>query len=135
MPTPPSVGGVLSESRNSGPRSGLEAGQASVSFVAVLPLAPVACLVVAQAGVVGYSAWSAAGAARAGARAELVGEPVSAAARDALPTVLERRSSVAVDRGSGEVEVELSAPRLLPLLPRLGVSGSAALRIDGAGGG
>lgn len=126
---------MLSGSRQSAARSGSETGQASVAFVAVVPLALVACLLVAQAGVVGYSAWSAAGAARAGARAELVGEPVSPAAREALPGALARGSGVDVDRGTGAVEVEVSAPRLLPLLPRIGVSGSAALRIDGVGGG
>lgn len=110
-------------------------GQAAVSFVAVLPLLLAACVLVAQVAVVGYSAWSAASAARAGARAVLVGEPPEPAARAALPGALGGRASVAVDEPSGEVEVEVVAPRLLPLIPPVAVAGSAAMDISGGVGG
>ena len=112
-----------------------QSGQAAVSFVAVLPLLLAAAALLAQTTVVGYAAWSAAGAARAGARAELVGEPVAAAARAALPDSLSRRSQVRVDELGGEVEVEIDAPRLLPLIPRLGVDAAAAMPIGEAGDG
>lgn len=108
-----------------------------MAFVAVLPLALVTCVIVAQAAVAGYAAWSAAGAARAGARAELVGAPVAAAARGALPESLADRARIRRDGGGegGEVEVEISTPRLLPMIPKLAVSAAAALPVEEAAGG
>lgn len=102
-------------------------GQASVSFLATLPLLIAAAAVLAQVAVVGYSLWSAAGAARAGARAELVGAPVGPAARAALPGRLAVGSSVERGRGPEGVVVEVRPPRLLPWLPAPAVTGSARL--------
>ena len=102
-------------------------GQASVSFLATLPLLIAAAAVLAQVAVVGYSLWSAAGAARAGARAELVGAPVGPAARAALPGELAAGSSVEHGRGSEGVVVEVQSPRLLPWLPAPAVTGRARL--------
>lgn len=135
--SPPESHGRRARRPVGGPRgSGCgQSGQAAVSFVAVLPLLLAAAALLAQIAVVGYAAWSAAGAARAGARAELVGEPVAAAARAALPDSLSGRSRVSVDGLGGEVEVEIDAPRLLPLIPRLGVDASAAMPVERSSGG
>ena len=107
---------------NSGSR-----GQASVAFLATLPLLIAAAAVLAQVAVVGYSLWSAAGAARAGARAELVGAPVGPAARAALPGRLAAGSSVERGRGSDGILVEVRPPRLLPWLLAPAVTGRARL--------
>ena len=65
-------------------------GQAAVELVAVLPL--VVCLFagLAQLAVFGHTAWAAAGAAEAAARAEALGHDARAAARRRLPASLER---------------------------------------------
>src|SRR3954453_24189564 len=55
-------------------------GQASVELVAVVPVLLLVTLVVAQLAVAGYALWSAAAAARAGARAGYVGGDAEAAA-------------------------------------------------------
>jgi len=102
-------------------------GQASVSFLATLPLLIAAAALLAQVAVVGYSLWSAAGAARAGARAELIGAPIGPAARAALPGRLAARSSVERGSRSREVVVEVRPPSLLPWLPAPAVTGSARL--------
>ncbi len=107
-------------------------GQAAVAFLGTLPALLASALILAQAAVVGYTAWSAAGAARAAARAGLVGdsESVAQAARAALPAALADRGRVEVEiegRGGGAVRVVVRAPRLAPLLPTFEVSGSAAL--------
>lgn len=102
-------------------------GQATVAFIATLPALLVAALLLAQVAAVGYSLWSAAGAARAGARAALVGAPVEPAVRAALPPGLAARSTVDVALGDGRVDVEIRAPRLLPLLPALTVEGGSRL--------
>lgn len=102
-------------------------GQASVSFLATLPLLIAAAAVLAQVALVGYSLWSAAGAARAGARAELIGAPVGPAARAALPGRLAAGSSIERGRGSDGVAVEVRPPRLLPWLPAPAVTGRARL--------
>jgi len=102
-------------------------GQASVSFLATLPLLIAAAVLLAQVAIVGYSLWSAAGAARAGARAELIGAPVGPAARAALPGALAAGSEVERARGPNGVEVEVRPPRLLPWLPAPTVTGRARL--------
>jgi hypothetical protein len=102
-------------------------GQAAVAFLGTLPALLAATVILAQAAVIGYAAWSAAGAARAGARAALVGESVQPAVRAALPGVLAARSKVELAGDEGVVLVEVRAPRLLPLLPAVEVSGRSAL--------
>lgn len=86
-------------------------------------------LVVAHLVVAGYALWSAGAAARAGARAELVGGDPRAAARSALPQPL--RSSARVDT-AGPVEVAVEAPALLPGAPAVELR--AAARLDPGGG-
>jgi pilus assembly protein CpaE len=83
-------------------------GQAAVELVAVLPL--VACLLagVWQLAVAGHTAWTAAGAAEAAARAEALGHDARAAARRRLPASLERGLRVrAADEGGVVVTVRV----------------------------
>jgi pilus assembly protein CpaE len=89
-----------------------ESGQASVETVALVPLVLLAAAVAWQLVVTGHTLWLAAGAARAAARAELVGESPERAARSALPRSLERDLSVKRIDGGG-IRVELRLPLLL----------------------
>jgi hypothetical protein len=104
-----------------------EDGTASVELVAVAPFLLLAVLVAAQIGLAGQALWSAGIAARAGARAALVGRDAATAARRALPPSL--RDGVRVSDGGG-VSVRVVIPRLLPGMPRLRVGAEAALRSD-----
>jgi hypothetical protein len=86
----------------------LESGQASVEAVAIVPLVLLAAAVAWQLVLTGHTLWLAAGAARAAARAELVGDSPARAARSALPRSLERGMSVKrMDAGGVRVEVRL----------------------------
>jgi hypothetical protein len=89
-----------------------ESGQASVETVAMVPLVLLAAAVAWQLVLTGHTLWLAAGAARAAARAELVGESPARAARSALPRSLERELSVQRVEGGG-VRVELRLPLLI----------------------
>jgi len=84
-----------------------EGGQAAVEFVAVLPFVLLAALVAWQLVLVGHVAWSAAGAARSGARAALVGRDAARAARSALPKSLRAGTRVVGSAGGG---VRVSVP-------------------------
>ena len=104
-----------------------ERGQAAVEFVAVLPFLLVAVLVAWQLVLVGHVAWQAAGAARSGARAAVVGRDAASAARSALPRSLRAATRVAATAGRG---VRVSVP--IPLViyrwrTPLRVSASASL--------
>ncbi len=101
-----------------------EEGTASVELVAVVPLLLLGVLVAAQIGLAGQALWSAGIAARAGARAALVGDDARAAARRALPPSL--RSGARVREAQG-VSVQVAIPRLLPALPRLTVAAESGL--------
>jgi hypothetical protein len=104
-----------------------EEGTASVEMVAVVPFLLLAVLVAAQIGLAGQALWSAGVAARAGARAALVGGNATASARRALPPAL--RDGVEVS-DSGTVSVRVVIPALLPAMPRLTVGAKAALEPD-----
>ena len=108
------------EDRGSGER-----GSASLELIGVLPFLLVAVLVAAQLAIAGASLWSASLAARAGARASLVGGRAEAAARAALPPPLRSGTRVGVDGGATAVEVPL--PRLLPGMPRVGIGAKTKL--------
>jgi hypothetical protein len=86
-----------------------ECGQAAVEFVAVLPFVLLAGLVAWQLVLVGHVAWDAAGAARSGARAALVGRSAASAARSALPPPLRRGTRVVSGPGHG-VRVSVPVP-------------------------
>ena len=65
-----------------------ERGTASVELVAAVPFLLLALAVAAQIALAGQALWSASVAARAGARAELIGADAKAAARRTLPDVM-----------------------------------------------
>ena len=105
-----------------------EEGTASIELIATVPFLLLAVLVAVQIALAGHSLWSASVAARAGARAALVGSDATAAARAALPPSL--RAGVEVS-GSGPVSVRVPVPRLLPGMPRLRVAAAAGLERAG----
>ncbi len=100
-----------------------------MEVVAAVPFLLLAFLVAAQVVLAGQALWSAGVAARAGARAALVGGDATAVARKALPPSL--RAGARVEQG-GEVSVRVRVVALLPGLPELTVGAGAALeRGDG----
>jgi hypothetical protein len=101
-----------------------EAGTASVELVAVVPFLLLAVLVAVQIALAGQALWSASVAARAGARAALVGGEATVAARRALPPSLRDGARV---EDAGEVSVRVPVPRLFPGLPRVMVGARASL--------
>jgi hypothetical protein len=94
-------------------------------LIAVVPFLLLAVLVAAQIALAGQALWSAGVAARAGARAALVGDGAAGAAKRALPEALRRGARVADEDG---VSVSVPVPRLLPALPQLRVSAASDLR-------
>ena len=90
----------------------------------MVPFLLLAVLVAAQIGLAGQALWSAGVAARAGARAALVGGDAAAAARRALPPSLRSGAEVC---DSGAVSVRVAIPRLLPGMPRLMVGAKTEL--------
>jgi hypothetical protein len=100
-----------------------------VELVAILPALVVCVLIAAHALPAGWALWSAANAARAGARAEQVGEDGEATARRALPRRL--RKGTRTKNGDG-LRVTVEAPGLLPGVDPSPVS--AASRLDPGGG-
>jgi hypothetical protein len=101
-----------------------EEGTASVELVAAVPFLLLAVLAVAQIALAGQALWSAGVAARAGARAALVGGDASDAARSALPPSMRAEAKVVEEDG---VEVRVEVPRLFPSLPLLRVEAESAL--------
>ena len=87
------------------------AGQASVEFVAVLPLVLLVAGALWQAVLAGQAVWSSARAARAAARAQAIGGDAEASARRALPVLLRR--GVRVHTEASGVRVVLSIPLVL----------------------
>jgi hypothetical protein len=98
--------------------------------VAVLPLALLAGLVAWQLALAGHAAWLTANAARAAARADLVGRSPERAARSALPRSLER--GLRVERRERRVRVRVRIPLLLRRV-RSPVSVGATASLRGAG--
>ncbi len=107
-----------------------ERGQASAELVAVVPLVVLAVVAAAQLTAAGWALWSAAGAARAGARAAHVGGDPERVALGALPGPLREDAEVSDDE---EVRVQVKVPGLVPGIPRLAIS--AAANLDPLAGG
>ena len=84
-----------------------EGGQATVELLAVVPALLALGLVVWQLILVGHAAWMSAHAARAAARAELVGEDAEAAAKSALPRGLAEGLEVRGEAGAMRVDVQV----------------------------
>jgi len=86
-------------------------GQASVETLAVVPFVFVVGAVVWQLALAGHTAWQCAQAARAAARAEVVGKDGESAARSLLPDYLE--TGLEVDaQGDGGARVTVLMPML-----------------------
>ena len=105
-----------------------QSGQVSAELIAVVPLAILVTLAVAQLALAGWALWSAGDAARAGARAAHVGGDARAAARSALPSPLRDRAQVSE---GGPVEVRVAAPSLVPGLPAVPITARADLPAGG----
>ena len=85
-----------------------ERGQATVELVAAVPALVLACVIAWELVLAGHTAWVAAHAARAGARAVAVGRDGRAAALS-----VDSSSAVSVLDG-GRVRVRLPVPLLVP---------------------
>ncbi|MBO9532227.1 MAG: hypothetical protein J7513_04540 [Solirubrobacteraceae bacterium] len=112
-----------------------ERGQATVEFVALLPILALVALAVGQAAVAGWTVWSASGAARVAARAQALGQDPAVAVRRVLPAMLERHARVSVGAsaaGEGRTSVRLGVPSVVPGL-RFGTVRGAAELPDQAG--
>ena len=107
------------------PRFRAATGQASVEFVAVLPLVLLVGAALWQAVVAGQAVWASAGAARAAARAEAIGADAASGARGALPASLRR--GLHVDARPSGVRVDVSIPLVLTGDHLATVSARAAL--------
>lgn len=105
-----------------------EEGTASVELVAVVPFLLLALLAAAQIALAGQALWSAGVAARAGARAAVVGGDAVAAARAALPPGMRAGAKV---KDEGEVSVRVEVPRLISSLPVVRVAASSGLEPGG----
>jgi hypothetical protein len=99
-------------------------GQASVELLALIPALVIAVLIAGQAVAAGWALWTAADAARAGARAEHIGADGEAAARRALPGILGHEAEVSSGDG---VRVSVRVPALLPGVSMPAVSAGAKL--------
>jgi hypothetical protein len=105
-------------------RSHGEDGTASVELIATVPFLLFAVAVAAQVALAGHALWSASVAARAGARAALVGGDPEAVAKRALPTPLRAGAEVEDD---GAVSVRVRVPSLLGSGPVLRLEASSGL--------
>jgi hypothetical protein len=101
-----------------------EEGTASVELVAVVPFLLLAVLAVAQVTLAGQTLWSAGVAARAGARAAVVGGDPAAAARAALPPSMRRKAKFDDEDG---IEVQVGVPQLIPSMPPVRVEATSSL--------
>jgi hypothetical protein len=100
------------------------AGQASVELIAILPLALLVALAIAQLLAAGMAHELAGNAAEAGAVALLQGTDAAAAARAALPGWSRERASVRVS--GRRIEIRLRPRTVIPLLAdRLAATASA----------
>jgi hypothetical protein len=103
-----------------------------VELVAAVPFLLLALAVAAQIALAGQALWSASVAARAGARAALVGGDPKAAARQALPPSMRDGAEVEEeDEGDGGIAVKVPVPILLPPLPEVKVGARSGLGDDG----
>ncbi|MBS1843373.1 MAG: pilus assembly protein [Actinobacteria bacterium] len=107
-----------------------ERGTASVELIAAVPFLLLALAAAAQIALAGQALWSASVAARAGARAALIGADPKAAARRALPDAM--RDGAVVGEDDGAVSVKVPVPTLLPQLPVVKVGAGSGLG-DGDG--
>jgi hypothetical protein len=108
-----------------------QAGTASVELVATIPFLLLALAVAAQIALAGQALWSASVAARAGARAALVGGDPKSAARQALPDSMRAGAVVEEEEDNGGIAVKVPIPILIPPLPEVKVGARSGLGDDG----
>jgi cell wall-associated NlpC family hydrolase len=111
-----------------------QSGQTAVELVALLPAVALLALLAWQVLAAAHGWQLAAGAARAGARAAVVGAPAEEAARATLPTGAAEGATVSLSgdgRGGARVGVAVPVPSVLPGLGALTVAAGA--RSAGAG--
>src|SRR3954471_2896892 len=89
-----------------------ERGQASVELLATVPAVLLIGALVWELALAGQAAWLCAQAARAGARARVVGHDARVAARSSLPESLRRGLTVEEGDG-GAVRVRVRVPLLI----------------------
>src|SRR5215212_10422682 len=89
-----------------------ERGQASVELLGAMPAVLLVAALLWELALTGQAAWLCAGAARAGARARVVGRDARAAARSALPASM-RHGMEVEERSGGAVRVRLAVPLLV----------------------
>jgi hypothetical protein len=106
-------------------RGSSERAQASVELIAAIPALLLLALLVVQAGLAGWTLWSAQNAARAGSRAAAVGGDPEAAARSALPGQLREGATV---QGGDVIRVRVQAPRVASTVPPFNVEAGAHLQ-------
>lgn len=104
-----------------------EEGTASVELVAAVPFLLLALAVAAQIALAGQALWSASVAARAGARAALVGGDAKAVARQTLPSGLRGGAEIEEEDKGGGIAVKVPVPTLLPRLPVIKVGARSGL--------
>ncbi len=109
---------------------GAEPGQASVEFVALLPLLALVLAAAWQFVLAGDAVWHARVAARAAARAQAVGADPRAAARAHLPPRLERALRVRTG-DAGDTRVSIRIPAVLGALDLGRVSATAHFEAQG----
>jgi hypothetical protein len=104
-----------------------EEGQATVEFIAAIPILLLAGFLALQLLAAGYALTLADGAAEAGALALAAGRPAARAARAALPDWADDDSAIAVN--GGEVTVRVAPPSPFPsLADHLALTSSAFAR-------
>lgn len=108
-----------------------ERGTASIELVAAIPFLLLALAVAAQIALAGQALWSASVAARAGARAALVGADPKAAAKRALPPAMRAGASVEEEDEGAVISVKVPVPTLLPALPEVKVGARSGLGENG----
>jgi hypothetical protein len=104
-----------------------EKGTASVELVAAVPFLLLALAAAAQIALAGQALWSASVAARAGARAALVGGDPKSAARRALPDSMRAGATVEEEDDDDGIAVKVPVPTLLPQLPEVKVGARSGL--------
>jgi Flp pilus assembly protein TadG len=108
-----------------------EEGTASVELVAAIPLLLLALAVAAQIALAGQALWSASVAARAGARAALIGADPKVAAKQALPSTMRPGAKVTEEDEGDAIAVKVPVPTLLPGLPEVRVGAKSGLGENG----
>ncbi len=109
-------------------RVSTERAQASAELVALAPLLIFCALALGQAVIACWALLSAGEAARSAARVAHVGGDAEKAAGEALPELL---GPARVDIDGAEVRIEVRAPAILPGVPGIPVTASAALDPEG----